>query len=152
VGNATPLSAGTSSAGDLLFVGANDNQVHVIDTSTGLDATQVSLPFPQASLCVGPGNPATQPSISSIVISAATQTGPTTTYTYSLANGAPLQVGETVTIAAMNDAGNNGTFTISALNSGTFSVANGAGVTATGQNGSGIVPVTCNPDLIAVKP
>jgi WD40 repeat protein len=60
VGNATPLSASLSPAGDLLFVGASDGTVHVINTTTLADTEQVSLPFPDNSLCVGPGTPATQ--------------------------------------------------------------------------------------------
>lgn len=59
-GNATPLSASLSPAGDLLFVGANDGTVHVINTTSLADTEQVTFPFPQNSLCVGPGTPATQ--------------------------------------------------------------------------------------------
>src|SRR5262249_18500706 len=60
VGSATPLSASLSPSGDLLFVGADDNQVHVINTSTQVDTEQVPLTFPQnSSLCVGPGSPPT---------------------------------------------------------------------------------------------
>jgi len=59
-GNATPLSASLSPAGDLLFVGANDGTVHVINTTTLADTEQVTFPFPQNSMCVGPGTPATQ--------------------------------------------------------------------------------------------
>jgi hypothetical protein len=61
-GNAIPLSASLSPAGDLLFVGANDGAVHIIDTVTQLDTQQVTFPFPQ-SLCLGPGNPATAPPV-----------------------------------------------------------------------------------------
>ena len=62
-GNATPLSASISPSGDLLFVGASDGAVHVIDTTTQLDTQQVTFPFPESSLCVGPGNPVTQPPV-----------------------------------------------------------------------------------------
>jgi WD40 repeat protein len=62
-GNAVPLSASISPAGDLLFVGADDGAVHVINTTTQLDTQQVTFPFPQSSLCLGPGNPATQPPV-----------------------------------------------------------------------------------------
>jgi hypothetical protein len=62
-GNATPLSAAVSPAGDFLFVGADDGTVHVIDTLTQVDIQQVAFPFPQNSICIGPGNPATQPPV-----------------------------------------------------------------------------------------
>jgi hypothetical protein len=62
-GNAIPLSASISPAGDLLFVGASDGAVHVVDTANQADTQQVTFPFPQSSLCVGPGNPATQPPV-----------------------------------------------------------------------------------------
>src|SRR5207247_2108133 len=58
-GNATPLSASLSPAGELLFVGANDGTDHVINTTTLADTEQVTFPFPQNSMCVGPGSPAT---------------------------------------------------------------------------------------------
>ena len=150
--NATPLNAAVSPAGDFLFVGGSDGQVHIVDTSTGFDVQQIAFTFPQSSLCIGPGNPATQVSLSSLTITGASQNGVSTTFTYSLTTGAPLSIGEAVTISAMNDAGNNGTFTITALGTGTFTVTNSSGVSATGQNGSGIVPLTCNPDLVAARP
>jgi len=151
-GNAVPLSAGISPNGDILFVGANDGQVHIVDPSTGFDTQQVALPFPLNSLCVGPGNPATQVPLSSLTISAASFNNPTITYTYTLTTGAPLSVGETIVISGMADPANNGTFTISALGPGTFSVASNSGTSASAQNGTATVPLPCNPDLVAVKP
>ena len=62
-GNAVPLSASLSPAGDMLFVGADDGAVHVIDTAAQTDTQQISFPFPQNALCFGPGNPATQPPV-----------------------------------------------------------------------------------------
>jgi hypothetical protein len=154
-GNAIPLSAGVSHAGDLLLVGASDNSVHVIDTQSGLDLQQVALSFPNASLCIGPGNPATQVAIASLTISSAQQSGTNTIFTYSLQNGATPQVGQTLVLTGMSDGGNNGTFTILAVNaatssSGTITVSNPAGVIASGQAGTGTVPLTCNPDLLVV--
>ena len=58
-GNAAPLTASLSPAGDLLFVGANDGAVHVINTASQTDADQITFPFPQNALCFGPGTPAT---------------------------------------------------------------------------------------------
>jgi len=153
-GNAVPLSAAFNGSGNLL-VGANDESVHVIDTSTGLDIQQVALTFPQSSLCIAPGNPATQVTFASLTLSAAQQNSTTssTTFAYSLVNGSTPQPGQSVVVAGMSDAGNNGRFTITAVNptssAGTITVANAAGVTASGQNGTGTVPLTCNPDLIA---
>ena len=82
-GNATPLSASLSPAGDLLFVGANDGTVHVINTTTLADTEQVTFPFPQNSMCVGPGTPAT-PVETTLNITDATQTGANTTYSYTV--------------------------------------------------------------------
>jgi WD40 repeat protein len=63
VGSSSPLSASLSPSGDLLVVGADDGQVHIIDTNSFMDIDQVLLPFPQSSLCVGPGSPVTKPAI-----------------------------------------------------------------------------------------
>jgi hypothetical protein len=157
VGNAIPLSAATDRSGTLLFVGANDNSVHVIDTTTGLDTQEVPLTFPNESLCIGPGNPATQVAIASLTVSAAQQSGTNTTYAYSISNGSTPQVGQTLVLSGMTDSGNNGTFTILAVTpanstSGTVTVSNPAGVTASAQAGSGTVPLSCNPDLLVAVP
>jgi len=156
-GNAIPLRAGISRAGDLLLVGANDNSVHVIDTQSGFDLQQIPLSFPNASLCIGPGTPATQVATAALSISSAQQSGTNTIFTYSLQNGATPQVGQTLVLTGMLDSGNNGTFTILAVNaatssSGVITVSNPAGVTASGQTGSGTVPLTCNPDLLVTVP
>jgi hypothetical protein len=58
--SATPLSASLAPDGKLLFVGAGDGAVHVIDTTSGLDMQQVTFPFPTNELCFGPGTPPTQ--------------------------------------------------------------------------------------------
>ena len=150
-GNATPLSASLSPAGDLLFVGASDSTVHVIDTASLADIQQVTFPFPQNSMCIGPGTPVTQVQ-TQLTISSAAQTGTTTTYAYSSLTGPALQTGETVLITGMANFGNNGRFAISALGSGTFSVVNANGVSASSQNGTGISGTICTPDLVAVKP
>ncbi len=149
---ATPLSASLSPAGNLLFVGATDGAVHVINTTSGLDQQQITFPFPQNTLCFGPGTPATLVPVTLTSISATSQSGSNTTYTYALTSGPALQAGKTIVVSGMTDPGNNGTFTITAVGSGTFTVANAAGVTATGQSAIGTVPITCNPDLVAVKP
>jgi WD40 repeat protein len=59
-GNAVPLSASLSPAGNFLFVGADDGAVHIIDTSSRTDLQQITFPYPSNALCYGPGTPATQ--------------------------------------------------------------------------------------------
>jgi DNA-binding beta-propeller fold protein YncE len=48
-GNAMPLNASLSTDGTTLYVGANDNSLHVIDTNLAIDTTQVTFP---KSLCL----------------------------------------------------------------------------------------------------
>ena len=43
-GNATPLSASLAANGSVLYVGADDGTVHVIDTVVGGDIQQISFP------------------------------------------------------------------------------------------------------------
>jgi hypothetical protein len=155
--SATPLSASLSPDGTLLFVGADDGTLHVIDTNSGIDTQQVTFPFPTNELCFGPGNPATQVPLSQVSISAVSQSGSTGSYSYSLISGAALKVGQSITIANISPGGDNGTYTITGLgtdSSGnpTFMVANSNGASATNQSGTGTVPISCNPDLVAVKP
>jgi WD40 repeat protein len=151
-GTAVPLSASLSPAGNLLFVGADDGAVHIIDTSSGSDLQQVTFPA-QTPLCFGPGNPPTAVPKTVVAISAVSQNGSSTTYSYVVNSGPPLAIGETIVIAGMKDGGNDGTYTILTLGPGTFTVTNNSGVTTTSaQNGSGTVSITCNPDLVAVKP
>jgi YVTN family beta-propeller protein len=83
-----------------------------------------------------------------VSITAATQTGSTTTYTYTPGSGPALRPGMEMMVAGMADAGNNGTFTLAAVNAGTFTVVNATGATAASQSGSGTVVVeisTANP-------
>jgi hypothetical protein len=150
-GNAVPLSASLSPGGDLLFVGANDGTLHVINTGTYFDQQQVAFPFPQSSLCVGPGNPPTAVE-STMTITDVAETGTNATYSYNSFSGPPLQVGATIAVTGMANVTNNGTFTISALASGAFTVSNPNGVTVAGQSGTRASGVICNPDLVAVKP
>jgi hypothetical protein len=155
--SATPLSASLSPDGTLLFVGADDGTLHVIDTASGLDTQQVTFPFPTNELCFGPGNPLTQVPLSQVRISAVSQSGSTAAYTYSLISGAALKIGHSITVANMSPGGNNGTFSITGLGTDaggnpTFLVTNSNGAPASNQSGTGTVPISCNPDLVAVKP
>jgi hypothetical protein len=154
LGGATPLSASISPAGNLLFVGADDNQVHVIDTATQTDTDQVPLTFPQnSSLCVGPGSPPTAlQSLLAIVSASQDPTTSTTTFTYSLNSGPPVAVGNPVKVSGMSDPGNNGTFVATSVGTGSFTAINPIGVTATSQNGTGSAGLACSPDLVVVKP
>ncbi len=154
---ATPLSASLSPDGKLLFVGADDGTLHVIDTTSGLDTQQVTFPFPTNELCFGPGNPLTQVPLSQVSISAVSQSGSTWAYTYSVISGPVLKIGQSITIANMSVGGDNGTYTITGFGTDsagnpTFLVTNSNGASATNQSGTGTVPISCNPDMVAVKP
>jgi len=149
---AVPLSASLTPTGDLLFVGANDGTVHVLDTASGLDGQPITFPFPTNELCFGPGSPPTRVPLTVVDVTGASQSGSNTTFTYMPISGPALQLGQTIVVAGMKDPGNIGTFTITALGTGTFTVTNSLGVSDTGQSGTGTVPITCNPDIVAVKP
>jgi hypothetical protein len=154
--SATPLSASLAPDGKLLFVGADDGTLHVIDTTSGIDTQQVTFPFPTNELCFGPGNPLTQVPLSQVTISAVSQNGSTGAYTYSVISGA-LKVGQSITIANMSTGGDNGTYTITGFSTDshgnpTFLVTNPNGASATNQSGTGTVPISCNPDLVAARP
>jgi trimeric autotransporter adhesin len=149
-GDATPLSASLTPEGSLLYVGTRDGLVHVLDTVAGSDIQQITFPtnpsVQQGTFCDG----VTFQTVATV--KGASQSGSDTTYTYTLTSGSDLQVGTVVVITGMADAGNNGTFTVTAVGSGTFTVVNPSGVTASSQNGVGTVNLTCNPDLVAVRP
>ncbi len=90
----------------------------------------------------------TIPLESTVNITAASQSGNNTIYTYSLISGPALRPGTEIVIAGLTDAGNNGTFTVVAANAGNFTVANSIGATASTQSGTGTVVVeiaTTNP-------
>jgi YVTN family beta-propeller protein len=81
---------------------------------------------------------------STVNVTAVTQSGSAASYTYTLISGPALRPGMEVVITGMADAGNNGTFTLTAASSGIFTVANSAGVNASSQNGTGAVVVEVN--------
>ena len=148
LGGATAIQAALSLDGTRMYVAASDGMVHILDTVAGLDIQQIAFPVSsntlQAGLCAGLQ--------AALNITAATQNGASTIYTYTLTSGTPIRVGSQAVITGMADAGNNGTFIITALGAGTFTVDNPSGMTATGQAGGATVMVVCNPELIAVKP
>jgi hypothetical protein len=72
-----------------------------------------------------------------MIITAASQSGNNTTYTYTLVTGFPVVIGSGVTVTGMADSRNNGTFTVSGVGGGTFTVVNSNGVTRGSQTGAG---------------
>jgi trimeric autotransporter adhesin len=153
VNNATPLAAGLSPDGSALYVGASDGEIHMVDTTMGIDIQQISLPItvanPLGEFCTG----VTFPLQTVVNITAASQNVSNTSYTYTLASGPGLQAGKGIAVTGMANAGNNGNFLVAALGGGTFTVVNASGARATGQNGTGTATTSaCDPDLIAVKP
>lgn len=71
-------------------------------------------------------------------ISAATQSGSSTIYTYSGLTGLALTIGRALTITGMTNSANNGVKVITSFTgttSGTFTVLNASGVTETGSSG-----------------
>src|SRR5207247_11369044 len=120
--NATPLALGLSAVGSNLYVGASDGEIHVIDSQTNTDLSQISLPTtvanPLGEFCTG----VTVPQQTVVNITAASQNVSNTTYSYTLASGPGLQAGKGIAIAGIANAGNNGTFLITASDGGTFTV------------------------------
>ncbi len=151
-GNVLPLQASLTPDGGSLYVGASDGTVHLLDTLGGADIRQISFESQPTNLQAGLCGNVNFPTQSVINITAATQSGPSTTYTYTLTSGPALQVGRRITVTGMASPADNGAFTITALGSGTFTVGNAIGVSAGSQSGSGTVAFACNPDLVAVAP
>lgn len=85
---------------------------------------------------------------SQVSITAATQSGTSTIYTYTLTSGSPLITPQCFLISGMSDSGNNTNggvcFVTNSLGSGTFTVHNPSGVTAVGQSGIGLSPSDSN--------
>jgi DNA-binding beta-propeller fold protein YncE len=147
-------SGGGSTSNFKIYVAQCDAQnVAVIDTfpanSNPADTfAGVAIPSPLSAF------PGVQ-----VGISAAAQSSTTTTYSYTQSSANPnLQVGQSIFITGMSDAGNNGTFTISGGNlvagpgSGTFTVTNPSGVTNGTQSGTGAVLLRQNPVFLVAGP
>ena len=79
-----------------------------------------------------------------LAITAVSNSGSNTTYTYTLSSGAVLVAGMRVTILNCTTSGNNGTFYIATLGTGTFTVVNASGHTesVTAQGYTDWVPAT----------
>jgi hypothetical protein len=151
-GNVLPVQAGLNPNGSMLFVAASDGQVHILDTLTANDIQQISFQQDLANLQTGLCGDVTLPLQAVLNITAAVESGSSTTYTYTTSSVPALELGTSIAVANMANPGNNGTFIVQAVGLGTFTVANPAGVSASGQSGTGTFSFTCNPDLIAVEP
>jgi hypothetical protein len=84
------------------------------------------------------------PEQSVLAITAATLSGSSTIYAYTLTSGQALQIPQPINITGMANTGNNGNFVISALDTGTFTVPNARGITATAQSGTGVSATDSN--------
>jgi DNA-binding beta-propeller fold protein YncE len=134
------ISTATSGDSSRLYVsGCDAGNVAIVDVSS--NSLLVDLPAP-----VSAATPST------VKISSASQSGSKTTYAYTLTSGATLQVGESISISGMADAGNNGSFVIAALGTGSLTVVNAFGVNATGQGGSGVASIPQTPMFIVAGP
>jgi YVTN family beta-propeller protein len=135
------LYTAASADGKRVYVGNCDaGNTTILQTST--DTVVTNLPAPLS---------AAPPSI--LRISAATQNGSDTTYTYSLVPETPaLRIGMTVVVQNMGNSVNDGTFIIAAVGEGTFTVVNDLGVTATGQSGVGSGLTPQNPVFVVAGP
>lgn len=111
-------------ASRLYVANSVDNTVSVFASATPTPVITISLP---------------QQVISNVAITSATQSGASTTYTYTAVSGSPLLVGMKVTITGMQIVADNGVFAITAVGTGTFTVANSFGVSAASQTASGVV-------------
>jgi YVTN family beta-propeller protein len=140
------LSAAASADGTRVYVSSCDlGNTSIIDTFPGtVNADSLGLQMPASASDFQP---------STVNISAASPSGPNTTYNYNLISGSlsPLRVGMKMVITGMTDPANNGTFSITALGSGTFTVVN-SGVAASGQNGTGIATTPQNPVFTLAGP
>lgn len=78
----------------------------------------------------------------------------TTTFSYSILSGPAVQVGMTVYVTGMTDAGNNGAFLVTSANptGPTFTVNNALGASASSQGGSGSVLPPQNPVFLIASP
>jgi len=134
------LYTAASADGTRVYVGNCDaGNTAIINTASA--AVVTSLPAP---LSAAP--PAT------LGISAATQNGSNTTYSYTLVSGPALRVGMTVVVQNMGNSVNDGTFIVAGMGAGTFTVQNSLGVSEAGQNGNGSGLTPQQPVFVAAGP
>ncbi|HUE52902.1 MAG TPA: YncE family protein [Terriglobales bacterium] len=139
------LSAAASADGTRVYVSSCDlGSTSIIDTfPSTAKADSLGLELPASASDFQP---------STVTVSAASPSGPNTTYNYTVsASLPPLRVGMKMVITGMTDAANNGTFSITAVDPKTFTVVN-SGVAASGQNGTGIATTPQNPVFTLAGP
>lgn len=118
------------------------------DRSTGSPADSLVLNLPAPASGFLP---------STVNISAVSQSGSNTTYTYTPITGPPLQVGMSILVTSIvtpqpAPTADDGTFTITAIAPAAFTVVNPSGVAASAQSGMGTVPSPQNPVFILAGP
>jgi DNA-binding beta-propeller fold protein YncE len=141
------VSVASSADSSKVYVANCDaGSTSIVPTSSGAQTANVDSPFSDLP-----------PVTTTVNISAASQSGTTTTYAYTLISGPPLRAGMSIAISGIVGGTNNpddGTFSISAVGTGTFNAENPSGVAATGQNGTGTVtlPPPQDPVFILTGP
>jgi len=144
-----PFRVSVAAAGDSskVFVSSCDaGSTAIIQTS---DDTLVSGQSQMLLLSAQPAsfNP------TSLTVTDATLNGTSTTYAYTQTiPGPPLRVGMRISITGMQDAGNDGSFLVTAIGAGSFTVTNAAGVSNSGQSGTGIAVPFQNPAFTLAGP
>jgi YVTN family beta-propeller protein len=134
------LSVAASADGSRIYVGNCDvGNTAIIQTSSDTVIRFLAAPTNSA--------PA-----STLSITAATQSGSTTTYTYGLTSGPALAPGMNVAVENMQTTGDNGGFTITSVGTGTFTVINPSGVTSSGDSGLGTATTPQNPVFVVAGP
>lgn len=144
-----PFRVSVAAAGDsskVMVSSCDSGSTAVIQTSND------TLVSGQSQILLVPAQPASF-NPTSITVTAATQNGTSTVYSYvQTLPGPPLRAGMRISITGMQDQGNNGSFSIAALGSANFTVSNPLGVSNSGQNGSGIAVPFQNPVFMLAGP
>jgi len=133
------ISAATAIDSSRVYVASCDaSTVWSINTSN--DTFFASIPAPGSAF---------SPTL--LRISAATQNGTDTTYTYTYDpnSGTPIFLGLVVTVTNVSVAADNGTFIVTGIGNGTFTVSNPTGSSTSTENATGVgIPPRQNPVFI----
>lgn len=135
---------------------ADSSKVFVSNCDAGstavIQTSNDTLVSAQSQMLLLPAQPASF-NPTSITVTSATQNGTSTVYSYlQTLPGPPLRAGMRISITGMQDAGNNGSFSIAALGSSNFTVSNPLGVSNSGQSGAGIAVPFQNPVFMLAGP